>query len=147
MRDRHFKKFGKAKFVLIPIIALSCLALVSYLVMQLWNCILPEVIHVEPITFWQAAGIFILSKILFGFGKMGGFRRDKMFRHRLAERVKEMSPEELARFNQRFGDQRFGRFSNWCREDGDRGERGERGERGGRGERREQGEHKEQEEN
>lgn len=111
-----FKKMGRGRFVLIPIIAISCLALVSYLVMQLWNYILPEVIHVETLTFWQAAGLFILCKILFGFGKMGGFKKDKMYRHRLAERVKAMNPEELARFNQRFGDERFGRFGKWCRE-------------------------------
>jgi hypothetical protein len=40
--------------------------------MSLWNCLLPEILGVKSITFWQAMGILILSKILFGgfhFGK------------------------------------------------------------------------------
>eukprot|EP01031_Cornospumella_fuschlensis_P021719 gene21719-26617_t len=39
--------------------------------MMLWNNLLPEILGVRSITFWQAMGIFILSKILFGFGKGG----------------------------------------------------------------------------
>ncbi len=41
-------------------------------VMLLWNAILPAVLHVSSITFWQALGILLLSKILFG-GFRGGW--------------------------------------------------------------------------
>jgi len=117
MKNNFFKKLGKGRFVLIPVLAVAFLALVSYVVMLLWNQVLAEVVNVQQITLVQAAGLFVLSKILFGFGRMGGFGRDKMmFKHRLAERVKGMSPEELARFKQGFGHQGFGRFS-MCRPD------------------------------
>lgn len=44
-------------------------------VMYLWNAILPDVTGVTPINYWQAAGIFVLSKILFGgFGKGRGIK-------------------------------------------------------------------------
>jgi hypothetical protein len=100
-----------ARFVFIPIMAAAFLSLVSLLVMLLWNNLLPQIIHVEPVNFWQAAGIFILCKLLFGFGRMGGFGRDKMhFKQRLAERVKTMTPEERERFKERLGNRRF----DWC---------------------------------
>jgi hypothetical protein len=79
--------------------------------MQLWNNILPPIIHVGAINFWQAAGIFILCKLLFGFGRMGGFGRDKaQWNNRLSERVKNMTPEERERFKDRLGNRKF----DWC---------------------------------
>ena len=51
--------------IIIPAIVL----LTSWIVMLLWNSILPVVLPVKSITFLQATGILILSKILFG-----GFR-------------------------------------------------------------------------
>jgi hypothetical protein len=115
MKRELYNKIGRGRFVLFPIMAIAFLTLISYLVMQLWNNILPEVMNVQSINIWQAAGIFILCKILFGFGRMGGFGKDKMmFKQRLAERVKDMSPEELAQFEKGFEGQRFRRF-NMCR--------------------------------
>ena len=38
----------------------------STVVMLLWNGILPAVLHVGMITFWQAAGLLLLARILFG---------------------------------------------------------------------------------
>ena len=63
--------FYKGRFIFIPIGVAAILALVSFVVMQLWNNLLPEILHVSTITFWQAMGIFILCKILFGFGPKG----------------------------------------------------------------------------
>ena len=97
----------KKKILFIPLAA-AFLSLVSFVVMLLWNNLLPQILHVEPINFWQAAGIFILCKILFGFGRMGGFGRDKMrFKNRMAERVKTMTPEERARFKEKLGTRMF----------------------------------------
>lgn len=54
---------NKAKFVLIvPLI----MGVVSGTVMLLWNAILPELLGLKHITFWQAAGLLVLCKILFG---------------------------------------------------------------------------------
>lgn len=53
----------KAKiFLLIPVLML----LVSGLVMFLWNAILPSLFGLKYITFWQAAGLLLLCKVLFG---------------------------------------------------------------------------------
>ncbi|MCF8296230.1 MAG: hypothetical protein K9J13_01680 [Saprospiraceae bacterium] len=40
--------------------------LFGYFVMLLWNWLMPEIFGLVTITFWQAFGIIILSKFLFG---------------------------------------------------------------------------------
>lgn len=96
----------KARFVLMPICAVAFLALISFVVMHLWNCLLPNIMHVSTITFWQAMGIFVLCKILFGFGKggprFGGGGRAPWMRQRMKEHFEQMTPEERERFKQKF---------------------------------------------
>jgi hypothetical protein len=82
------------------VIAIAALGIFAFsgLVMLLWNNILPVVLHVSAITFWQAAGILLLSKILFsGFrGKRGmgcGWRRKGM-----AMNWQNMTAEEQEKF-------------------------------------------------
>ena len=60
--------------IFIPIAITAGVFLFSWVVMLLWNGILPKVLSVNTITFWQALGILVLSKILFG-GFKGGNRR------------------------------------------------------------------------
>jgi hypothetical protein len=98
------KIFYENRFVFIPFGIAAILALVSFVVMQLWNNLLPGILHVSTITFWQAMGIFILSKILFGFGGKGNgggppwMRRKRM----MEERFKNMSPEDRAQFKEQW---------------------------------------------
>jgi len=116
-RNNFIERMGKGKYVFIPIMVVSVMALFTYVVMLLWNNILPDVIHVETITFWQSAGIIVLCKLLFGFGGMRKPGRGRFNKHQLAERMKNMSPEELERVKQRMGEHKFGRFGKWCREE------------------------------
>jgi hypothetical protein len=99
--------FFKGRFIFIPIAVATFLSLISYVVMQLWNNLLPAILHVGVITFWQAMGIFILCKILFGFGKgRGGWggKGGPWMRHRMEERFKNMTPEERERFKQKMSE-------------------------------------------
>jgi hypothetical protein len=96
--------------IFIPFLVIGGLALVSYIVMLLWNALIPVIFHLTAITFWQAAGILILSKILFGFGKGGHRGGAPWMRHRIKERFKNMSPEEQARFREQWRE-RCGRWS------------------------------------
>jgi len=117
MRRVFINMPGKAKFILIPFVAAAFLSLISFVVMQLWNNLLPDIIHAGTITFWQAGGIFILCKILFGFGRMGRFGGDRsLFKNQLAERVKNMDPEERARFKEQFGEHKFNRWRKFSQE-------------------------------
>ncbi len=73
----HERFTGKRpKKWLFLIIIPAVLALVSSLIMVLWNAILPDLLGTKPITFWQSAGLFLLCKILFGnFRGPSGNRR------------------------------------------------------------------------
>lgn len=67
--------------------------------MTLWNHLLPEILDIKSITYWQAMGILVLSKILFGgfhFGKgMRDFKERKM-----REKMMHLSPEEREKFKE-----------------------------------------------
>ena len=45
------------------------------IVMFLWNATLPAILNLNTITFWQAAGLLVLCRILFGGFRFGGSRR------------------------------------------------------------------------
>jgi ABC-type multidrug transport system fused ATPase/permease subunit len=69
------KKFWLKKILLGLIIFAAAITAFSAVVMGLWNTILASVLGVKIITFFQAMGILLLCKILFGgFGPRGGFR-------------------------------------------------------------------------
>jgi len=120
MRDTDFgdravrHRFGfRKKMIFIPFLVAGGLALISYIVMLLWNSLLPEILHTGTITFWQAMGLFILAKILFGFGKGGGRGGAPWMRHKM-ERWRDMSPEERDRLRE----QMRSRCNKWGRHRG-----------------------------
>jgi hypothetical protein len=87
------------KFIMIAILCLIVLALVGWIVMSLWNWLAPALFGFKTITYWQALGLMILCKMLFGgfSGARGGaFRR----RLRMQERWEQMTPEEREKFRQ-----------------------------------------------
>jgi hypothetical protein len=71
----------------------------GYVVMSLWNWLMPAIFGLKPVTFLQALGLLVLGKILFGgFHRHGGGCRGRRWKDRMAERWMEMSPEERERF-------------------------------------------------
>ena len=100
-----------ARIVKWIVFGIAIAALMSFILMQLWNHLLPEIAGVHAITFWQAVGLLILSKILFG-----GFRRAGppawAWKRRMAERWEKMTPEEREKF--RAG---WGRCGHWNKEE------------------------------
>ncbi len=68
-------------------------------VLHLWNWLLPALFGWRQITFWQALGILVLCRIL--FGGFGGHRSGRSnFRRRMKERWEGMTPEEREKFRQ-----------------------------------------------
>lgn len=87
-------------------------ALMSLAVMLLWNALLPSILGVTTITFWQALGILALSRLLFGGrGHRGSWGRK---RHRWKKRWHNMSPEEREKMREHWAKHRHcgprGRF-------------------------------------
>jgi hypothetical protein len=52
------------KYAGFGILGLGFVTLAVFLTMSLWNALIPELFHGPALTFWQTAGLFILSKIL-----------------------------------------------------------------------------------
>ena len=75
-------------------------AVMGAVVMFLWNNLIPEIFTVPEITFWQALGLLILARILFGGFGGRGFRRHGDWKRKWMH----MSPEERARFKHRWRD-------------------------------------------
>jgi Ca2+/H+ antiporter, TMEM165/GDT1 family len=89
------KKFWIKRAIFIPIAIAAGVFIFGSVVMLLWNGILPAVIGVSTITFWQALGILALSKILFGgFGGAHGHHKCNGDGHERKGRWMHLSPEE-----------------------------------------------------
>ena len=100
------------KGVLFIPIFIGGIFLFTWLVMLLWNAVLPAVTGVKAITFFQSMGILVLSKILFGFnsGWGGGYNRRKQ---QMEEKLQHMTPEEREQFKAEWKNRcgsRWGRF-------------------------------------
>ncbi len=84
MKNPQNRRFRFALPVFILIAALGFGAIVQWL----WNAVLPAAANFNTITYWQAVGLFVLCKILFG-----GFKGPGGHPHR----------HKWQRFNGRFG--------------------------------------------
>ena len=85
----------------------------GFVVMSLWNNILPAVTGVKAITFLQALGILVLSKILFGgFGGRGGrWRGNPAWKEKMKQRWDKMTPEEREKFKSEWKSRCGGRWN------------------------------------
>jgi hypothetical protein len=64
--ENRGKKFWIKRAIFIPIAIAAGVFVFGSVVMLLRNSILPSIFGIATITFWQALGILVLSKILFG---------------------------------------------------------------------------------
>lgn len=89
---------SKMRFIIIPIVAIAFVFLVGFVVMHLWNYTLPVIFDVNAINLWQAIALFLLCKILFGFGK-GGPKRGgpPWMRRSMRKKFEGLSDEEKER--------------------------------------------------
>jgi hypothetical protein len=102
--DRN-RRFDKRPFT--PVIAIAAITAFGFIVMFLWNALMPEIFKLPTINFWQSAGLLLLSRILIGGfgGGPGGRRRDfrgkrREMMHHMRERWEHMTPEQRERFRQ-----------------------------------------------
>jgi hypothetical protein len=68
-----------AGMAVLGVIGAALFALVfGWLVMILWNWVMPPIFHLGEITYWQGFGILILAKMIFGGigGRHGGPRHN-----------------------------------------------------------------------
>jgi hypothetical protein len=94
---------------------LLCIALAvtvaGFVVKELWNALMPTIFGLHTLTFWQAIGLLLLTKLLFGgFHRHSGGGKGR-WRSQMRERWEQMSPEEREKFREgmRCGSRPFGR--------------------------------------
>ena len=66
------KNYRRKRFFFIPFAIVAAVLLFGGVVMLLWNAILPPVLGVAALNYWQAVGLLLLCRILFGGFRGGG---------------------------------------------------------------------------
>jgi hypothetical protein len=95
----------KARHFWHGVIFLAAIAAIAAVTMLLWNVLVPAIIGWSAINYWQAAGLLILCRLLFGgmFGGLRhhrhgmhgrGFRHEHPFHAHIHERMKGVTVEE-----------------------------------------------------
>jgi hypothetical protein len=101
MEDKRNKK-SKWLLLLIPPVIVLAGWVFGELVMHLWNWLTPTLFGWRQVTFWEALGLLLLCRIL--FGGFGGHNRDGANRLREKKerlsRWEKMTPEEREKFRQ-----------------------------------------------
>lgn len=99
MKCSHDTPCSAARCLKFGVLALAGIVVVAWIVMLLWNALLPALIAgISPIGYWQALGVLVLSRILFG-GLRGGCHG-----HWRAPQARweSLTPEERERLKGRF---------------------------------------------
>ncbi|MCB0839284.1 MAG: hypothetical protein KDE26_07655 [Bacteroidetes bacterium] len=111
-REKHGIKmrFGIKRFILGAIVATIAS---GFAVKILWNALIPVLFGGPFITFFQALGIILLARILFGWGKGHGHcghghhcshhkHKREYWRQKMEEKMEGMSEEEKKKFREGF---------------------------------------------
>jgi hypothetical protein len=93
MRGRRILRV--LKVVAIVILAFTVF---GFVVTQLWNYLMPGLFGLRTISFWQAVGLMLLGRLLFGGFRpgRGGFG----WRGEMMKRWGQMTPEEREKFRE-----------------------------------------------
>lgn len=113
MRGYYFFKGLK-----ITVLVALAITVFGSVVMWLWNCLMPDIFGLPEVTFWQAMGLLVLSKIFFsgfrgghhhrgghcrngkcGHGAYGG--RHEYWKNRMKAKMERMSPEKREAFREK----------------------------------------------
>jgi len=91
------------------LVAVFIFAWITYL---LWNWLVPVLFNGPAISYWQALGLLVLTKILFfglgrshSYGGHGGHQR--YWKQRFYEKMSSLSPEEREAFKKKMREK-------WC---------------------------------
>jgi hypothetical protein len=104
MNEQNPYRRRKGRFLFAPLAPLLFFGITA-IVMLLWNAVLPDLLQVKRISYWQSAGLLLLCRILFGGfgfrgpgGRFSGGDRQAKWQSKL----QNMSDEERAEFKNRW---------------------------------------------
>lgn len=100
MKKQYFNYRRKAGFILI---AVTLAALLAGIVMMLWNWLMPAIFGLTTISYIQAIGLFLLSKILFsGICKRGGRPHHRYWKKRFLGKWENLTDAEKEKYKRCF---------------------------------------------
>ena len=88
------------RIVMFILIGAVAILVFGGIVMLLWNNVLAQVTAVHTITFIQALGLLVLSKILFGGFRGAWVGRRHYWKQRMMNKWNSMNPEDREKFKQ-----------------------------------------------
>jgi hypothetical protein len=85
-------------FLLVPVFVFG----IAAVVMLLWNALIPNILHLGTISYWQAFGLIILTRILFGSFRCGQGSHQGKYTHMSHFRHKwiNMSEEDRKKYKE-----------------------------------------------
>jgi len=92
----------KRWFLFAPPLVLLAIAGFGFLTMTLWNALLPTILHLPLITFWQALGLLILARLLFGGHCWSRGGHHSHWKNHMKEKWEKMTPEEREQFRHKW---------------------------------------------
>jgi hypothetical protein len=100
----------KGKYIFWPFLFVVMAAGLTAAVMLLWNWLMPAIFDLREISFWEALGILVLSKILFGghWGKRGrcgcgGGHSSHGWKDKFKSKWAHMSEEDRKKWEEKCG--------------------------------------------
>ena len=87
----------KVRFVGTPIVLFGIVyvGIMGLVTVGLWNRLMPAILGLPAISFWQALGLLLLSRLL--FGGLGGWGR-RVRKARFVRGRHDLTPDERQRF-------------------------------------------------
>lgn len=102
MHRQHKYRKRWSPFLFVPLV-LVVIALLSWVVMLLWNATVSPLFELPEIKFWQALALFVLCRLLFGrLGPPAAFQKGGQKRTAWKEKWRNMSEEDRAIFKARW---------------------------------------------
>lgn len=95
------KAWWLCKIVRVLVAVVAATLVLGFIVMQLWNALIPELFRGPTLSFWQAAGLLWLSHLLLrGWGPLGGGRgwHQERWKRHFEEKLAAMAPEDREQF-------------------------------------------------
>lgn len=89
------------KYIGFGILGIGFIFLCILFVMALWNWLIPGLFHGPVLTYWQTAGLFLLSKILLSGMAMGGHsgKPKNRWKDKYREKYESCCKEDVIRPN------------------------------------------------
>lgn len=84
------------------------IAMLTAVVMLLWNWLVPQLFGGKMINYWQAMGLLVLTRVLTGMGKAGSDH----FKYKMQNGWHSLADDEKDRLRQKFKDR-------WCNDSHD----------------------------